>query len=54
MDGANKIGYVVDTNGEILHELYEGDKITKSAQSQYMIINYKSKEPFVKFLLMIL
>lgn len=51
MDGANKIGYVIDTNGEILHELYEGDKIARSAQSQYnndMIVNYRAKEPFVK------
>jgi hypothetical protein len=47
----NKIGSLVDDYGEILTEIYEGDKIVRESQSEYLnkyITNFNKKELFVK------
>lgn len=52
MKQKNKTGdCVVDKTGEIVRELYEGDKIVTKEQSDYVvqhIINFNSKNSFVK------
>lgn len=46
-----KIANIVDEDGVILSELYQGDKIVKESQSEYRekyYTNFKQKELFVK------
>jgi DNA-binding MarR family transcriptional regulator len=46
-----RVGYVVGEYGEILNEIYEGDKIVRQEQDEYKknhIIGFKKKEAFVK------
>ena len=46
-----KVGSVVDEDGVILTELYQGDKIVRETQSEYKkkyITDFKKKELFVK------
>lgn len=46
-----KIGTVIDEFGEIVTEIYEGDKIFRKQQDEYKsnhIIGFKKKEAFVK------
>ena len=46
-----RIGTVIDEYGEILNEIYEGDKIIRQEQDKYKkthIIGFKKKEAFVK------
>lgn len=45
------IGTIVDMNGVILGDIYEGDRILHYSQNQYLennIINFNRKEAFVK------
>jgi DNA-binding MarR family transcriptional regulator len=54
MDNSNqkvKIGSVVDDDGVILTEIYQGDKIIRESQTEYnkkYITNFNKKELFVK------
>ena len=46
-----QIGTVIDKNGVILGDVYEGDKIVHQSPNQYLennIINFNRKEAFVK------
>ena len=46
-----RVGTVVSEYGEILSEIYEGDKIVRQQQNDYKqthIINFQKKEAFVK------
>lgn len=46
-----KIGTIVDTDGVIMGELYEGDKIVTKNQDEYKhkyVTNFQKKEAFVK------
>ena len=46
-----QVGYAVSMDGEIMHGLYEGDKIVHPKQDEYKrthIIGFKKKEAFVK------
>ena len=46
-----RVGTVVSEYGEILNEIYEGDKIVRPEQDEYKrthIIGFKKKEAFVK------
>lgn len=46
-----QVGYAVSVDGEIMHEIYEGDKIIRPKQDEYKnthIIGFKKKEAFVK------
>lgn len=50
-DNREKVGYIVDLNGEIIKDLYTGDKVINSTPSEYAeeyIINFNKKEGFVK------
>jgi DNA-binding MarR family transcriptional regulator len=46
-----KVGFVVDDDGVILTDIYQGDKIIRESQSNYnqkYVTNFKKKELFVK------
>ena len=46
-----KVGTVIDEDGLIMGEIYEGDKIVTKNQDDYKhkhIINFQKKEAFVK------
>lgn len=46
-----RVGTVIDEYGEIINEIYEGDKIVRQEQDEYKkthIIGFKKKEAFVK------
>ena len=46
-----RVGAVINEYGEILNEIYEGDKIVRQEQNEYKkthIIGFKKKEAFVK------
>jgi len=45
-----KIGSIVDEDGVILTDLYQGDKVVRESQSEYKqkyITNFNKKELFV-------
>lgn len=47
----SKVGTIVDNDGVILGELYEGDKIVTESQNEYKhkyVTNFQKKEAFVK------